>query len=389
MYDLTSSAQKAIEWLGELKERSFIGTESRLIMVFDLLNQIVEKTELNPERRIEELERQKAEIDLEIEMVRNGQMKTLGSTQIKERFMQASMMSREILADFRAVEQKFRDLNRQTRKKIAAWDKSKGELIGDYFENQSDIYSSDQGKSFNAFFEFLMSSSAQDEFESIIEKLSELQQLKSEMNSSGIETISDEWLEGSNHVWKTVEQMSEQLRRYIDENYLEEERRINQVIKSIETNALQAIDNIPRNFSLELDEAGPQVNLVFDRNLFKVPSKRIIIDETVEIGEALADTDALYSQVFIDTNKLKRNIEQLIEKSQEKQVSLVSVVEMHPIENGLAEYLAYLSLSNLGFEISYDESELDYFAWIDNQGNEVIATAKRTIFSHIKENDGN
>lgn len=62
---------------------------------------------------------------------------------------------------------------------------------------------------------------------------------------------------------------------------------------------------------------------------------------------------------------------------------------MHPIENGLAEYLAYLSLSNLGFEISYDESELDYFAWIDNQGNEVIATAKRTIFSHIKENDGN
>lgn len=381
MYDLTSSAQKAIKWLGELRERSFIGTESRLIMVFDLLNQLVEKTEMDPSVRIAELERQKQELEAEIEMVQNGQMKTLGATQIKERFIQASTMSREILADFRAVEQKFRDLNRDTRKKIAAWDKSKGELIGDYFENQSDIYSSDQGKSFNAFFEFLMSSSAQDEFEQIIEKLQQLDVLKSEMDRSGIDSISDKWLEGSNHVWRTVEQMSEQLRRYIDENYLEEERRINQVIKSIETNALNAVDEIPKSFCMELDETYPRINLLFDRMMFKPPFKLEMIDEEIEVGEAVANSDALYSQVFIDTNKLKRNIEGLIESEASKSVALSKVVEEYPITNGLAEYLAYLSLSKLGLNINYDNTIVDSISWEDQNGDQVVAKAKRTIFS--------
>lgn len=44
-------------------------------------------------------------------------------------------MAREILSDFRAVEQNFRELNKNTRQKIASWDKIKGELIGDYFSN--------------------------------------------------------------------------------------------------------------------------------------------------------------------------------------------------------------------------------------------------------------
>lgn len=54
-YDLTSPAEQAIEWLDSLGQRAFIGTESRLMTVFDLLKQIVDGTELNPRMRIEEL----------------------------------------------------------------------------------------------------------------------------------------------------------------------------------------------------------------------------------------------------------------------------------------------------------------------------------------------
>lgn len=128
-------------------------------------------------------------------------------------------MAREILSDFRAVEQNFRELNKNTRQKIASWDKIKGELIDDYFSNQNDIYNSEQGKSFKDFFEFLMSRSAQDELNSILDKLGELDELKEEFNNISLDSIVDDWLDGSNHVWKIVEVMSEQLQRYIDENY--------------------------------------------------------------------------------------------------------------------------------------------------------------------------
>jgi len=46
-YDLTSSTELAIDWLLGLNQRNFIGTESRLMTVFDLLHQIVDGTELN------------------------------------------------------------------------------------------------------------------------------------------------------------------------------------------------------------------------------------------------------------------------------------------------------------------------------------------------------
>ena len=54
-YDITSLAQKAIDWLLSLKQQSFIGTESRLITVFELLHQILAGSEADPQRRLEEL----------------------------------------------------------------------------------------------------------------------------------------------------------------------------------------------------------------------------------------------------------------------------------------------------------------------------------------------
>ena len=36
-FDLTPSTEKAIAWLGTLSERSFVGTESRLLTLFELL----------------------------------------------------------------------------------------------------------------------------------------------------------------------------------------------------------------------------------------------------------------------------------------------------------------------------------------------------------------
>ncbi|ACL18693.1 conserved hypothetical protein [Desulfitobacterium hafniense DCB-2] len=103
-FDVTSLAQKAIEWLLSLRQQVFIGTESRLITVFELLHQTVERSETDPNLRLAELERRKVEIEQEIIRVQKGQVERLDETQIKERFWQAMTTAREILVDFRAVE---------------------------------------------------------------------------------------------------------------------------------------------------------------------------------------------------------------------------------------------------------------------------------------------
>lgn len=51
-FDLTPATEKTLVWLVSLGERSFVGTESRLLTLFELLRQINEGAETNPATRI-------------------------------------------------------------------------------------------------------------------------------------------------------------------------------------------------------------------------------------------------------------------------------------------------------------------------------------------------
>ena len=84
-------------------------------------------------RSIAELERRKTAIEAEIRRIRDGHIYLLDSTRIKERFLQISATARELLSDFREVEQNFRNLDREVRERIATWDGSKGELLEQIF----------------------------------------------------------------------------------------------------------------------------------------------------------------------------------------------------------------------------------------------------------------
>src|SRR5207302_3238263 len=136
-----------------------------------LLNQLVQGTETDPGARISELERRKRDIETEIQHIRDGELYMLDATRIKERFQQIVTTARGLLSDFREVEQNFRNLDRGVRERIATWDGSKGELLEQIFGERDMIADSDQGKSFRAFWDFLMSPNRQDELGTLLSKI--------------------------------------------------------------------------------------------------------------------------------------------------------------------------------------------------------------------------
>lgn len=134
-YDLTAPAQKAVEWLVSLHKQDFVGTESRLRTVFNLLHEIARETDTDVAHRrawlLEQQEKIAAELD---ELERSGVVKPrLDEVQIKERFLQAESTARAILADFREVEENFRELTRQVRDDVVKWTRGKGELLEKFF----------------------------------------------------------------------------------------------------------------------------------------------------------------------------------------------------------------------------------------------------------------
>ena len=121
-FDLTPSSERALAWLEQLSERQFVGTESRLLTLFDLLKQMRDGTEANPAKRIAELQVRRSKIDAEIAQVLSGQLPILDDSAVKDRFQQFMQGARELLTDFREVEANFRQLDRRVREHIAIWE---------------------------------------------------------------------------------------------------------------------------------------------------------------------------------------------------------------------------------------------------------------------------
>ncbi len=71
-FDATPAVEKALGWAKALRERSFVGTESRLNTVFELLRQMAFGAEGDPRVRLAELRRRRDAIDAEIEAVAQG-----------------------------------------------------------------------------------------------------------------------------------------------------------------------------------------------------------------------------------------------------------------------------------------------------------------------------
>ncbi len=120
-YDVAPAVEKALRWVDDLRTREFIGTESRLNTIFELLRQMVFGADDDPERRLVELRRRRAEIDEEIARAERGEVMVLDPVSQRDRYQQFSRTARELLSDFREVEENFRRLDRNLRQQIAGW----------------------------------------------------------------------------------------------------------------------------------------------------------------------------------------------------------------------------------------------------------------------------
>lgn len=344
-FDLTPATEKAVEWLQSLEERQFVGTESRLLTVFELLREIVRKTQQDPTERIAELERQKAEIEGEIEKIRNGVVEPYDPTRIKERFFQVEETARRLLSDFRQVEYNFRGLDRETRERIATSDKAKGSLLDEIFREQDVIWDSDQGKSFRAFWEFLMSAPRQAELAELLEAVHALEEIRSLEPDAFLAGIKFSLLDAGEKVYKTNNLLVEQLRKYLDDQAYLENRRIMDLVRGIEKRAVEIKDALPaeRAFA-ELDDFKPALDMVMSRGLFVPPKNPQIDDVEVSAGETDIDARALYRQSYVDEAQLRANIRKALQTR--SQISLRQLVDEYPVRKGLAEVVTYLSLAD-------------------------------------------
>lgn len=380
-FDLTPATEKALAWLEGLTERAFVGTESRLLTLFDLLRQMSEGSQTDPQVRIDELQKRRNDIDAEIARILAGDIPLLDDTALKDRFQQFLQLARELLTDFREVEHNFRALDRRVRERIALWEGAKGALLEEIMGERDLIADSDQGKSFRAFWDFLMSQSRQEELSRLLQQVLSLPPILAMRPETRTQRVHYDWLEAGEHTQRTVAKLSEQLRRFLDDQAWLENRRIMDILHSIENHALALREDVPSGGFMPLSEISATVELPLERPLYRPPFKPLIAETVLDEGDAEVDTAVLYAQVVVDRAELTRNIRQ--ELQGRSQVSLAEVVARHPLRQGLAELVAYLQLAGEWPKMAVDDDVQEQVAWQTDSGVVRQATFPRIILLRI------
>lgn len=361
-FDLTPATEKAIVWLTQLSERSFVGTESRLLTLFELLRQMSEGTETDPQKRLAELHRRRDEIDAEIRRVEEGDVPLLDDTALKDRFQQFQQIARELLTDFREVEHNFRQLDRKVRERIALWEGRKGELLDEIMGERDAIADSDQGKSFRAFWDFLMSTRRQEKLTLHLDRVLALAPIADMKPEARTRRIHYDWLEAGEHTQRTVAQLSQQLRRFLDDQAWLENRRIMDILHGIESKALALRGSPPPGEVMTIAEPSASVELPMERPLYSPAYKPLIADIALPTqDDEDVDPAALYTQVIVDKTRLARHIRQGLQTRD--QITLRELVDEQPLEHGLAELVAYLQLGSDAFKAVVDENTEERIVW--------------------------
>ncbi|PID54496.1 MAG: hypothetical protein CSA58_00965 [Micrococcales bacterium] len=379
-FDATPALEKAVAWVGSLAEKSFVGTESRLNTIVDLLRQMAFGAETDPQARLVELHRRRAEIDAQIEQVESGVVDLLDDTALRDRYQQFAETARQLLSDFRQVEANFRDLDRSMRAKIAGWSGSKADLLADVLGGRAQITESDQGRSFQAFHDYLLSSARQDELEELLGRVHAVPAIEADRR---MRHVHQDWLDAGEQTQAMVRQLSEELRRFLDDQVWLENRRVMEVLKSIEHHALQLQDEPKPGITTSIDDLRATVTLPFDRPLY-APAGGAGVDSSLS-GQPADQVDAtvLYTQQYVDTDRLMRHLAGSL--AGHDQVGLAAVIGAQPLEQGLAELVAYLATELPGVSQVVDHAGSDVITWRDESG-ERDAALPRVTFVRTREN---
>jgi hypothetical protein len=343
VFELSPATENALKWLDDLNKQQFIGTHSRLLQFFSLLQQIVNRT-AGPHDRIQQLLEERKKLDQEIEKIRKGNYVQPSDTQLKEDYFLAEETAKRLLADFRQVEENFRELDINTRQTIIKSNLTKGILLDDIFEQQNHLWNTDQGKSFKAFWEFLMSEGMQQELEELILKLNNIPAIKQVKQEQIVDRIKTNLVDAGDKVNRSNDGLIEQLRKYVEQKNLSESRHILQSIEAIEQLLIAHRDQLePQRVLMEVDGLF-RPNFLMERPLFKPPVKIAFEQTSVEEGSADANTNVLFEQFFVDIELLRGNVQSLLRNK--SQISLTEVLNHYQPTKGVAEVLGYMQIAS-------------------------------------------
>lgn len=348
-YELSAHSSKVIDWLASLKKEEFVGTESKFNNILNQLKELVEFTNEDTEKRIQLLEEKKLEIEQQIQRIKIGEdVKVFEDFEIVPRFNQLNQSAKELLSDFKEVEDNFKEITKGIYQKHSDGSLNKSDILNFTFDALDELKDSQQGKSFYAFWLFILNPDLQNKWENLTKELYQtLEEKAIPINDSFLKGMKNHLYNSGRKVYKANDKMAEKLSRIIRENESSNSEATKKIIQEIKKQLVEISKKKKKpeiSFELETDI---EINIPFERKLTTEQSetvtytnKPIIADNDITSSEHLGK---LFSQSNIDKALLRKRIKEVLQEK--SQTTLLGVIENYGgLEKGLPELFGYIGI---------------------------------------------
>lgn len=347
IYELSSHTSKVIDWVTSLKKEEYIGTESKFKTLFSQLKDLVEFSNEDREKRLELLRQKKEDIERQIESLEMGEeIEVYEDYQIEPRYNSLNKLAKELLSDFKEVDDNFKEIIKQIYKRQTD-NEGKKNILNYIFDAYAELKDSQQGKSFYAFWEFLLSSELQKEWDELTDLLYKtLDKRNIDSKDKFLKEMKKHLFDAGEKVSKTNDRMSEKLSLIIRNNGNSDTQATKQVINDIKKMLLNTAQNKERN-NASLSYEVVELNLPLERQLNLTPKqeieyKNVPTEASLGINE-LERLGKLYNHYQIDRKILRKRIDMILRRN--TQTTLAEVIEQNNgIDKGLSELFGYIAI---------------------------------------------
>ncbi len=351
VYQLTSHSEDVLEFLDRALEQDlgFVGTESRLRLIIDTLEALVIGASEDPEVHLKHLRKEQERIAREIERIeREGTVAAYRPARIREQFATAVALLKQLQGDFRAVEEKFREITRKVQQRQLHGLDSRGGILGDVLDAEDALRTEDQGVSFYEFFRFIQSPQQQDRLRAIIRDVGRIRELVDQ--ADGLEAVRRMMpllLAEAGKVTQTERRLSATLRRLLDVRAQRERQRVAELLRDIRGLAMNLSSNPPRALAFLEVDAGLALASPMSRTFWSEPPRfeRMDLKEHVSGDDRRRAAFRQFAELHrIDFSAMRSRIREAVK--QRGRVTLSQMLFDHPPRSGMMDVLGYLQIAH-------------------------------------------
>ena len=238
----TDAFQKSLMFLESLEDQSMTSTASRLATVQRAIEILELQLSRSQDERIHSLQIRIEQLEQELKEVQEGKFEILDGIKAEEGIREVYQLAMSLQADFRRVEDSYREADRKLRQRIVSENQNRGEIVDELLSGHDQLVNTAEGQVFESFHAQLVKTSELQEMKARIRTI--LDNVNSERalarkQKAELRQLVSRLVQESERVIQARARSERDVRGFLKSGFADEQMRVGALLQDIFQQALE------------------------------------------------------------------------------------------------------------------------------------------------------